>query len=89
MARAESEAFAVANEELAAKLRSDLRIFNHPIRLSALSPETARDLIGNMQSVEAVRNAKGGDLIATRLPGRVENEFYSGYDYEFKLKVDL
>ena len=89
MARAESEAFAVANEELAAKLRSDLRIFNYPIRLSALSPETARDLIGNMQSVEAVRNAKGGDLIATRLPGRVENEFYSGYDYEFKLKVDL
>lgn len=89
MARAESEAFAVANEEVAAKLRSDLRIFNHPIRLSALSPETARDLIGNMQSVEAVRNAKGGDLTATRLPGRVENEFYSGYDYEFKLKVDL
>jgi len=89
MKRAESEAFAVANEELASKLRGDLRLFKHPIRLSALPPETARDLISNMQTVEAVRNAKGRDLTATRLPGRVENEFYSGYDYEIDFKKDI
>ena len=89
MKRAESEAFAVANEELASKLRGDLRLFKHPIRLSSLPPETARDLISNMQAVEAVRNAKGRDLTATRLPGRVENEFYSGYDYEFDFKRDV
>lgn len=89
MARAESEAFAVANEELANKLRGDLRLFQHPIRLSSQSPQTARDLIRNMQAVEAVRNAKGADLVATQLPGRVENEFYSGYDYEFDFKKTL
>lgn len=89
MKRAESEAFAVANEELASKLRGDLRLFKHPIRLSSLPPETARDLISNMQAVEAARNAKGRDLTATRLPGRVENEFYSGYDYEFDFKRDV
>lgn len=89
MTRAESEAFAVANEELASKLRTELRIFQHPIRLSSLSPETARDLIGGMQTVEAVRNTKGADLVAKRLPGRVENEFYSGFDYEIDFKKEL
>lgn len=89
MKRAESEAFAVANEELASKLRGDLRLFQHPIRLSSLPPETARDLISNMQAVEAVRNTKGRDLTATRLPGRVENEFYRGYDYEFDFKKNI
>lgn len=89
MARAESEAFAVANEELASKLRRDLLLFQNPIKLSSLSPETARDLISNMQAVEAVRNAKGADLTATRLPRRVENEFYSGHDYEFDFKKNI
>jgi hypothetical protein len=88
MTRAESEAFAVANEELASKLRTELRIFQHPFRLSSLSPETARDLIGGMQTVEAVRNTKGADLVAKRLPGRVENEFYSGFDYEIDFKKE-
>lgn len=84
--RAESEAFAVSNEDLASKLRNDLKLFKHPIRLSALPPDSARDLISNMQAVEAVRNAKAGDLAATRLHQRVENEFYSGFDYEFDFK---
>jgi hypothetical protein len=89
MARAESEAFSVANEELASKLRGDLRLFQHPVRLSSVTPSTARDLISNMQAVEAVRNAKGADLIATQLPGRIENEYYNGFDYEFDFKKDL
>jgi hypothetical protein len=89
MRRAEAEAFAVANEEVASKMRSELRLYQHPIRLSSLSPQTARDLIGAMQAVEAVRNAQGSDLVALRLPHRVENEYYSGYDYEFDFKKDL
>jgi hypothetical protein len=47
---------------------------------------TARDVITAMQAVEATRNTKARDLRATRLPGRVENEFYSGSDYEIDFK---
>jgi hypothetical protein len=89
MKRAEAEAFSVANEALANKLRSQLRLFQHPVRLSSLSPETAKDLVGNMQTVEAVRNSKGGDLLAKKLPHRVENEYYSGSDYEIDFKKDI
>ena len=86
LARAESEAFALSNEDLAGKLRHDLLLFKHPIYLSARATTTARDLIANMQAVEASRSAKGGDLVVRKLPRRIENEFYSGYDYEFTLK---
>lgn len=85
--RAEAEAFAVANADLVKKLRADLRLFQHPVRLSGLSVATAKDLIGNMQLVEAVRNVQIKDLVATRLPKRVENDFYSGFDYEFNFKT--
>lgn len=88
MKRAEAEAFAIPNEEIAAKLRADLRLFQHPVRLSALNPTTARDLIGVLQAVEAARNTKGADLVATQLPQRVENEHYSGFDYEIDFKND-
>lgn len=88
MNRAEAEAFAIPNEEIANKIRGDLRLYRHPIRLSSLSPQTARDLIGAMQTVEAVRNAKGSDLVATRLPQRIENGYYIGYDYEIDFKRD-
>lgn len=86
MNRAESEAFSLPNEEIASKLRQDLRLYRHPVRLSSLSPNTARDLIGVLQAVEAARNAKGSDLVATKLPQRIENEYYSGYDYEISFK---
>ena len=86
MRRAEFEAFAVANEELAQQLRADLRLYKHPVLLSAQSTASARDVISTMQTVEAVRNAKGRDLVATRLPGKVQNEFFSGYDYEIAFK---
>jgi hypothetical protein len=86
MKRAEAEAFSLPNEELAEKLRGDLRLFQHPIRLSALSTATARDVIRALQAVEAVRNARGNDLVARKLPGRLDNEFYSGVDYEIDFK---
>jgi Family of unknown function (DUF5716) len=86
MNRAEAEAFSLPNEELAEKLRGDLRLFQHPIRLSALSTATAHDVIRAMQAVEAVRNAKGSDLVARKLPGRLDNEFYCGDDYEIAFK---
>jgi hypothetical protein len=86
MRRAEAEAFSLPNEELAEKLRGDLRMFQHPIRLSALSTATARDVIRALQAVEAVRNARGNDLIARKLPGRLDNDFYTGADYEIDFK---
>jgi Family of unknown function (DUF5716) len=86
MHRAESEVFSLSNEELAEKLRGDLRIFRHPIRLSVLPSSTARDVIRAMQAVEAVRNARGNDLVARKLLTRLDNEFYSGSDYEIDIK---
>lgn len=84
--RAESEAFTLSNEHLANTIRLQLRQTNLPLRLSSLAPDTARDLLGSMQSVEAIRNTKGADLIAIRLDTRIENDYYSGYDYEFDFK---
>lgn len=86
MKRAENEAFAVANEELADKLRRELELFRHPIRLSALPTRTARELLEVLQTVEAVRNTKARDLQATRLPTRHDNEYFSGADYEIDFK---
>jgi hypothetical protein len=82
MNQAEAQAFSVPNESLTQQIRSDLRLFKHPVRLSALPLATARDVLAAMQTVEAIRNTKARDLRATRLPGQVENEFYSGSDYE-------
>jgi len=86
MARAESETFSIPNELVAEKLRSDLRIFQHPIRVSALPTSTARDVIRAMQAVEAARSAGGGDLAVRKLPSRLDNPAYSGNDYEIDLK---
>lgn len=86
MKQAQDQAFAVANEELTQKVRLDLRLFKHPVRLSAMPLATARDVLSTMQMVEAVRGTKARDLRATRLPGRVENEFYSGSDFEIDFK---
>jgi hypothetical protein len=86
MHRAETEAFSIPNQEVIEKLGADLRMFQHPIRLSALSTSTARDVLIVMQTVEAVRNASGNDLVARRLPNRLDNEFYSGVDYEIEFR---
>ncbi|MCC5612735.1 DUF5716 family protein [Nostoc sp. CHAB 5834] len=86
MREAETQAFAYPNEGVAQEIRANLRLFQHPIRLSALPMETAKDVLTAMQTVEAVRSTKGKDLRAKRLPQKVENEFYSGYDYEIDFK---
>lgn len=86
MKQAQDQAFSVTNESLAQRIRSDLRLFKHPVRLSALPLATARDVIAAMQTVEAIRNTKARDMRASKLPGRVENEFYSGSDYEIDFK---
>lgn len=64
-------------------------IAGNEFMLECVWAETAKDLVGNMQTVEAVRNSKGGDLIAKKLPRRVENEYYSGSDYEIDFKKDI
>jgi len=86
MARAESEAFSIPNELVAEALRADLRLYRHPVRLSALPAGTAREVLRAMQTVEAARSAAGRDLMVRKLPGRLDNAVYSGNDYEFELK---
>ncbi|MDP2092455.1 MAG: DUF5716 family protein [Hydrogenophaga sp.] len=86
MKQAQDQAFTVPNERLTQQIRLDLRLFKHPVRLSGLPVATARDVLATMQAVEAIRNTKARDLRATKLPGRVENEFYSGFDYEIDFK---
>lgn len=86
MARAESEAFSIPNEEVVQQLRRDLRVFDRPIRVSALPTATARDVIRAMQAVEAVRSDGGADMTVKKLPMRVENELYGSNDYEIELK---
>lgn len=86
MSRAESEAFSVPNDVVAQQLRSDLRVFKHPIRLSAMPVASARDLLRTMQAVEAVRSVAGEDMTVRRLPAKLANEYYVGTDYEIDLK---
>lgn len=86
MARAESEVFSIPNEEIAQALRSDVRLFKHSLRLSTLPTRTARDVTKAMQAVEAARSDAGGDFIVRKLPVRLDNDCYSGFDYEIDLK---
>lgn len=86
MARAESEVFSIPNELVAEKLRADLRLFQHPLRVSAMPTGSARDVIRAMQAVEAARSSSGADLTVRKLPSRLDNPAYSGNDYEIALK---
>lgn len=86
MARAESEVFSMPNELLAETMRSDLRLFRHPIRVSSLPTNSAREVIRAMQAVEAARSTGGGDLTVRKLPTRLDNPAYSGNDYEIDFK---
>lgn len=86
MRRAEAEAFQLSHEDLIGRIRRDLRVFQHPVKLSTLPVKTATDVLSAMQIVEAVRSARAPDLKATRLPHRVKNEVYTGYDYEIEFR---
>lgn len=85
LARAEAEAFSLPNELVAEGLRAELRLFRHPIRLSAMPIEGAADVLKVMQAVEAARSS-AGDFDVRRLPTRLDNSAYSGTDYEIELK---
>lgn len=87
MRRAETEAFSVSNIEISRRLRADLRLFRRPVRLSSLPATTAREVIANMQSVEAASSVAERDLVVRKLPYRLDNDFYSGFDYEIDFKV--
>lgn len=86
MARGESEAFSIPNELVAEKIRADIRLYRHPVRLSALQADSARDVLRTMQTVEAARSSAGNDLTVRKLPTRMDNPVYSGNDYEIDLK---
>lgn len=88
MHRAEAGAFALSNDEVLEALRRELRLRDRPVRLSSLPAETARDLLHNMQAVEAVRSARDPRLIATKLPARLYNESYTANDYQIEFQYD-
>ena len=83
---AEETAFSVANTDLVQDMRKRLRLFQHPVRVSALPLESATAVLGAMQVVEAVRADHESDMAVRRLPGKVENEFFIGPDYEITFK---
>lgn len=83
---AEDNAFSVANTDLVQDMRKRLRLFEHPVRVSALPLESATAVLGAMQVVEALRSDNNSDMAVRRLPGKVENEFFIGPDYEITFK---
>jgi hypothetical protein len=86
MRAAEDNAFSVANTELVQDMRKRLRLFQHPVRVSTLPLESATAVLGAMQVVEALRSENNSDMAVRRLPGKVENEFFIGPDYEITFK---
>lgn len=86
MRKAEATAFAVSNAQLADEVRKKLRLFNHPVRISMLPLHTAQDVLAALQTVEATRVKTIDDLVVRRMPGRVENEFFTHTDYEITFK---
>lgn len=83
---AQATAFEVSHISLIQKMRAELRFFQHPVKLSSLPVATALDVLAAMQMVEAVRSPSASDLRATRLPGRVDNGVFVGYDYEIEFR---
>ncbi len=86
MLRAEAGAFALSNDDVADSLRHELKLRGRPLRLSSLPASEAVHILHAMQAVEAVRSAKSGDLVATKLPSKLSNDYYSADDYQIEFK---
>ena len=86
MQRAEADAFALPNEEVLRRIRIQLQATKEPLRLSRLPAASAADLLANMQLVEAIRSGRGHGVRATRLPARLDNDYYSGSDYRIEME---
>jgi hypothetical protein len=86
MQRAEADAFALPNEEVLRRIRVQLDAHGAPLRLSQLPAASVADLLANMQLVEAIRSGRDHGVRATRLPARMENDYYSGADYRIEME---
>ncbi len=84
--RAEAGAFALSNEDVLKFVRSELRLVNRPLRLSAFPCKTATDVLQTMQAVEAIRGARDDRLKVTKLEAPLCNEYYTGSDYQIEIK---
>jgi len=82
---AEASAFALSNEDVVTFFRSEIRLLNRPLRLSTLPLTSAIDVLRAMQAVEAIRGSGETGLKVTRLPTRLTNPYYSGFDYQIEL----
>jgi hypothetical protein len=83
---AEEMAFSVSNAELVQDMRKRLRVFRHPVRVSALPLGSATAVLGAMQVVEALRSEQNGDMAVRKLSGKLENEYFIGPDYEITFR---
>jgi hypothetical protein len=86
--RAESNAFALSNEDVRHAIRAELRLRARPLRLSTLPANTAGDILHTMQAVEAIRASHDGGITAKKLPTKLWNEYYSASDYLIELTPD-
>ena len=86
MQRAEADAFALPNEEVMKRIRTQLDARGEALRLSQLPAASVADLLANMQLVEAIRSSRGHGVVATRLAARMDNDYYSGADYRIELE---
>ena len=86
MQRAEADAFALPNEEVLRRIRVQLDARGAPLRLSQLPAASVADLLANMQLVEAIRSGRDHGVRATRLPARMDNDYYRGADYRIEME---
>jgi hypothetical protein len=88
MQRSEAAAFTLSNQDVVDFIRGELRLQQRPIRLSSLPIQTATDVLQTMQMVEALRASRDETLTAKKLPGRLQNAYYTGSDYQIELNHD-
>lgn len=87
LARAETGAFALSNEDVHTMLLRERRLRNRDFRMSTLPVNTAVEVLAVMQTVEAIRASGSPSLKATRLDTRLVNLYYTGFDFLIQLQA--
>jgi hypothetical protein len=86
IARAETSAFAVSNEDVHLMLLRTRRALNRDFRISMLPVNNATEVLAVMQAVEAIRSNESQSLKAIRLESRLVNSYYTGFDFLIQLR---
>jgi hypothetical protein len=86
LARAETSAFALSNEDVHTMLLRTRRLLDRDFRISTLPVNTAVEVLAAMQAVESIRASDSQSLKATRLDSRFVNPYYTGFDFLIQLQ---